>query len=416
MKKIVVPLSIVASVGIAYYYSKNTSISSTELQPIIDNTYYNNYNTHKRAIITESFQYGSYNDKNIINTFSPFSGLVSYYSLYFDQQKLDAKIHDYLYGTYIKYSSTRVFNPKHISDISSILTGFQKIPHKWILVNSKLCPAIFTKYPSQITTSYYDFFNDAINSHAFDTTPEHNMLVIDTRNSDKIWRNGLPENLPEDVKILITDQDNPGHDLKNKFPKHIDELCFVGQYDQMIIKNMQKAFGSNYITTQQPNIENLLDKLVQYKPSLFVKKISQDTTIDMITDTDTYGSVAFISAHAETIIGLPKASGGNYIFVVNESDLFNPTDKKTIHAFIDHLISKNITSIIFTCCHSNTRGPMLSKLFADCVREKKLEFNMFLMFPGIGRISSIKYKKAEYVYPIHLNTMFKPNCSHPQNQ
>uniref|UniRef100_A0A6C0E893 Rhodanese domain-containing protein n=1 Tax=viral metagenome TaxID=1070528 RepID=A0A6C0E893_9ZZZZ len=376
-----------------------------DLQVIIDKLYYDNYKNHKRALITQPFHNLSNNAENIINTFSPISTIVLRHSLFFNQQKINSHIHKYLYGDFSKQSSTKTFNVTDTSTLSQLFDTHKDTQHKYVLINSKQCPSVQTKYPTQITTSWFNFSNSLIFSHAYHEDPQYDVLVIDTRNFE--WNNKeIPSDLPKDVKFLISDQDNPGHDLKHIFTPYADELCFIGDYDQETITNMQTAFGSDYVTVQYPHITNVLDNILKYNPNLLVKKITQDETIDMISNPDKFGLTAFVSGDTCSSRNLPTASGGCYMYEINNFGPYNTQDKHITHSLIDHLLEKNVKSVVFTCEHSRSRGPHFSKLFQECLREKNISFNIFLMYPGVGRISSKKYEDAPTTETINLKKMF----------
>ena len=70
--------------------------------------------------------------------------------------------------------------------------------------------------------------------------------------------------------------------------------------------------------------------------------------------------------------------------------------------FIGTLVKNEVNSVVFTCCHSNSRGPYLASLFKEQCRAKRIDFNIYVMHPGVCRIHDPKYNNAKTTRCISL--------------
>lgn len=359
-----------------------------QLDNILNEVYYGK--NHRWAIVTKS---STQKDRY---RFSPYSGKIHTDSFYFDNNQINKSIDDYLYGKYYEYSSMETSEIKNFTDFSESITK-HKFPHIRVIINENDCPETIKN--RSITT--YQFLSEAIDSHLVDSNPKYFIHSIDLRECHDINSQELENiinNSPNNVKVLLANQKQAGKDTIDKFKKNYDKIIFVGEYDVNIVTNMQNAFGTEYITHISKNINNVLDKLYEHNPKLFVHKISQGDTIDKITNEEKYGKVAFVSADTEFGYRLPEASGGNYMLNICDINLDNKEYIEITNKFIDTLVKNDVKSVVFTCCHSNTRGPFFASLFKEQCRSKTIDFNIYLMYPGVGRIHDSKYKNAKNVY------------------
>jgi hypothetical protein len=335
----------------------------------------------------------------------------------FDNDYINKKIHDYLYGKYYPYSSmktTLINNDNYSMEKLSKAIKQYNVPHVRILINENQCSETLLNNMNnkdKIIT-FSNFLDEALNSHVCDRNPKHAIHSIDLREcqiDNKEFEN-IINNSSEKVKILITNSETSGKHTEKYLKDNFDELIFLGKHDEKIINKMRKILGNDYVVAKYQDIDNIEKQLYNHNPKLFIKTITQGETIDLISNEEKYGKVAFVSADVEFGDRLPEASGGNYcynIYDLQTSTFSNLKDNKITSKFFDMMVENKVDSVIFTCCHSNSRGPYFAQLFMNQCREKNHQLNIYVMYPGVGRIHDDKYKNRDYVEAIDLDKLFK---------
>lgn len=385
-------IPIVGISSLIYYgiqtYRNTPYVNKQELDNILNDVYYGK--NHRWAIVTQpSIHSNRY-------TFSQYSGLLIRESDYFDNSKINKSIDDYVSGKYYDYSSMETTKIKNFADFAGSITKYN-FPYIRIIVNENDCPIPIQNNESRIISTY-SFLDEAMYSHVADTNPRCFMHSIDLRNCQDINSQEL-ENLinqsQDNVKVLVTNQKKAGKDMTEKFKQKYDKIIFVGKFDTNIVANMQNVFGTEYVTHMNKDMDNVIDKLYEHNPKLFIEKITPADTIDKITDEHTYGKVAFVSADTDFGNRLPIASGGNYMLNIYSYDMNDKKYIEIINKFVDTLVKNDVKSVVFTCCHSNTRGPYLASLFKEICREKYTDFNIYVMHPGVCRVHDPKYNNAK---------------------
>jgi len=414
--KIITATSCMVGAGIGYYkYKKNQD--KIYYDTLLNDVYFGK--SHRHPIIINNYQYDISNDdqfKNIrLYTFSPSSSIIYQTMRHFDENYINNELYKYLYGKYYLYSSmetTKITDDNPIKNLSNAITKYD-VPHIRIIINENQCSeTLLTNInnTNRITTTS-NFLNEAVDSHLSEKNKKYAIHSIDLRECQTIDSKELENvinNSSEKVKILITNSKTMGKHTEKYLKDNFDELIFLGKHDEKIIENMRNVLGNDYVITKYPNIDNISKKLYNHNPKLFIKTITQGETIDMITNEEKYGKVAFVSADVEFGDRLPKASGGNYSYNIYDIQytFSNLKDNKITSEFFDMMVEKKVDSVIFTCNHSRSRGPYFAQLFMNQCREKNHQFNIYIMYPGVGRIHDEKYNNAHKVDTIDLDKLF----------
>jgi hypothetical protein len=344
------------------------------------NKYYYGKN-NKYVIITEDSK-----EKLIINPFRfNDNSFNMYYNLfYFDNKKLNETIDDYLYGNFKNNSSIQIIKPNNISELNNVLnSNHSNSFFKYILINEKQSSKSIVEN-KEISTKI--FLDNVLLSYTNEGHYKNSITLIDVRNSKISLENINLENIYQNNfdkwKFVITNRSMTGNDLEMYIKEFVDKIIIIGKYDENIIKNMINIFGNDFVIHENRDYIDVLDKMYLHFPELFVKKISQLETINMISNPNIYGKIAYISADDEYGNIQPIASGGNYIHYINYIDSQN-----RILKLLNKLIENNVNSGIFSCFNSNTRGVYLANLFLNVSRKENIKFNVYLMYPGSGHIN-----------------------------